>query len=465
MLASPTSSLAARSPRRTELAATLSLAWPLVLTNLSQQAMTLTDALIAGRLGTEALAAVTLGINLQWALMAPALGLAIAAAPLAAQARGAGRVGEPAWREQMRAAVRHAAWGCLVLVLPAWAVLWNAAWLLEVLGQPPAVAVIAGEYSRGLMWGMLPFVLFIVLRGFAAALERPRPALVAAFAGVAANAALAWVLTLGVFGWGGLGVIGAGIASSIAELLMCVGLAVYMVGSQDLRPFRLLRGLSRPDWPGLRQIFALGLPIGGTLLLEIGVFSTAALAMGWFGSMAVAAHAMAVITASITFMVPMGLGQAATARVGLAIGAGDSAGAARAGWLAIALGAGFMAAMAVLLMAAAAPIAWAFLDRADPQAAAAAALGTTLLVVAGVFQLADGVQSVAAGALRGLGDTRVPLLFAALGYWGLGLPLGLALAWPLGMGPLGIWVGLAAGLAAVAGPLLWRWRRLSGATR
>jgi MATE family multidrug resistance protein len=197
------------------------------------------------------------------------------------------------------------------------------------------------------------------------------------------------------------------------------------------------------------------------MLLEIGVFSAAAFAMGWFGAVAVAAHAIALQAAATTFMVPMGIAQAATARVGVQVGAGRPAAAARSGWVAIALGAGFMAAMALVLVLGRDAIAWTFLDPADPQAAGAAVLGATLLVIAGLFQLADGVQAVAAGALRGLKDTRMPMVLAAFGYWGLGMPVGLALAWPLGLGPPGIWLGLAAGLGVVAVLMLRRWRRLS----
>jgi MATE family multidrug resistance protein len=175
----------------------------------------------------------------------------------------------------------------------------------------------------------------------------------------------------------------------------------------------------------------------------------------------VAAHAIALQVAALTFMVPMGIGQAATARVGMLAGSGDAAGAMRAGWAAIGLGAGFMAVMAALLVLAARPITWAFLDPADPHAAAAAALGAVLLTIAGIFQLADGVQAVAAGALRGLKDTKVPMLFAALGYWGLGMPIGVGLAFRGGLGPAGLWVGLATGLAVVAVLMLLRWRRLS----
>jgi MATE family multidrug resistance protein len=453
---------------RAEARATLALAWPLALTNLSQFALGLTDTVILGWLGTEALAAATLGLNLHWALLAPAFGISLAAAPLMAQARGARRLGGGrgrGWMREVRRAARQGLWAAAMLTLPAWLLLWHTEAALRALGQDPALAEGAGTYVRHALWGMLPFCGFVILRGFLAAMERPGPALKVTVAAIGVNAALDWVLVFGAFGWEGMGIAGAGLASTLANLFMAGALLVLIARERVLRRFRLLGRFWRPDRGKLAEVFRVGLPIAGTMLLEIGVFSAAALAIGWLGAVAVAAHAIAVQTATMTFMVPMGIGQAATARVGLFAGAGDRAGAARAGWAAIALGAGFMAAMALLLVLGARPIAWAFLDPADPLAAEAAALGATLLTIAGLFQLADGVQAVAAGALRGLKDTRVPMLLAALGYWGIGLPLGLALALPLGQGAPGLWIGLAAGLGAVAALMLARWRRMAAPRR
>jgi MATE family multidrug resistance protein len=361
----------------------------------------------------------------------------------------------------MRRTVRQGFWALVALALPTWAALWHAEALLLAIGQEPRLAALAGDYVRALMWELPLFCGFIVLRGFLAAMERPGPALGVSLVAIGVNALLVWLLVFGAFGWPGLGVAGAGIATTLTAGFMLATLGLLIARDRMFRRFRLLGRFWRSDWPRLAELFRIGLPIAGAMLLEIGVFTGAALVIGWLGAAAVAAHAIAIQMASATFMVPMGIGQAATARVGLAAGAGDAAGAARAGWTAVALGAGFMAAMAVALILAAGPLAWLFLDPADPRAAAAAALGASLLTVAGVFQLGDGVQVVAAGALRGLKDTRVPMLFAALGYWGIGLPAGLALAWPAGLGAVGIWIGLAAGLAVVSGLMLWRWRALS----
>jgi MATE family multidrug resistance protein len=311
------------------------------------------------------------------------------------------------------------------------------------------------------MWGMPCFCAFVVLRGFLAAEQRPGAALVVACFGILLNIPLNLWLIHGGLGLPPLGVVGAGIASSLCNLAMLAGLLLLIARDRHLRRFRILGRWWRFDASRLKETVVIGLPVAGSMLLEIGVFAFAALVMGWMGALAVAAHAIAVQLASATFMVPMGIGQAATARVGLATGAGDRAAAERAGWVALALGAGFMALSAALLILSGGWIAWAFLDDANPGAAETAALAAALLVVAGLFQLADGVQAVASGALRGLKDTRVPMLLAGFGYWVAGLPLGLLLAFPGGLGPVGVWIGLAVGLFLVAGLMTWRWRRLS----
>ncbi|WP_235907823.1 MATE family efflux transporter [Siccirubricoccus phaeus] len=444
----------------------IALAWPLALTNLSQHAMTLTNAVILGWLSTEALAAATLAANLYWVVMAPMLGCAFAAGPILAQARGRGRLKGGAgrgWVREMRRGARAALLAALLLTLPCLLLLWQGEAVLRALGQDPALAALAGTYLNWMMWGLVPCAGFFVLRSFTAAMERPRPALVVTLLAVGLNAVFCWLLVFGTGAWGGFGIAGAGLASLLADLILFGGLYAVVALDRQLGRFRLLGRFWRWDAARIAEIWRVGLPISGTLLLEIGVFSAAALAVGWFGAAAVAAHAIAVQVAACTFMVPMGIGQAATARVGVLTGAGDAAGARRAGWLAVALGAGFMAAAALGLMLGARWIAWGFLDQRDPVAAAAAGLGAVLLTVAGVFQLADGVQAVASGALRGLKDTRVPMLLAALGYWGLGMPVGLGLAFLAGLGPLGIWLGLAAGLAVVAGLMLRRWARLAAA--
>lgn len=461
-----TTETAARAGLLTETRATLALAWPLVLTNLSQFALGLVDTLVVGRLGTAELAAATIGATIYWAMLAPSFGLALAAAPLLAQARGQGQRGGGAgrgWVRAMRRAARHSFWAAAAMVLPTWLLMWHSGTLLVLLGQDPVLAALAADYVRAIMWGLLPFCGFIVLRGFLAAMERPLPALWVTIGAVVLNLPLNILLVFGGAGIPALGIVGAGLASAICNLVMLLAVLWLIARDRRLRRFRLLGRIWAADPARLVEVVRLGLPIAGSMLLEIGVFAAAALAMGWHGATAVAAHAIAIQVASTSFMVPMGVGQAATARVGILAGAGDPAGAARAGWIAIAMGTGFMVLAAGAIIAAPAPIAWAFLDPDNPGAAEVAALAMTLLVVAGAFQVADGVQVVAAGALRGLKDTRVPMLLAALGYWGIGLPVGIGLSWAMGGWPVGLWVGLALGLVVVAVLLTRRWIRLSRA--
>jgi multidrug resistance protein, MATE family len=249
----------------------------------------------------------------------------------------------------------------------------------------------------------------------------------------------------------------------LVNLFMPLLLLGLIARDRRLRRFRLLGRLWRPDWPRFCEVFRVGLPIAGQMWLEIGLFARAALVVGLLGAAPVAAHAVAVQVAAATFMVPLGIGQAATARVGLAAGAGDGPGAALAGSVAVALGTAFMAMTAIAMIAGSGALPWLFLSADDQAASTAAASAGTLLVIAGLFQLADGVQVVAAGALRGLRDTRVPMFFAAVGYWATGLPIGLLLGFVFGLGVTGIWIGLASGLVVVAALMLRRWRRLATA--
>ncbi|MFT8242846.1 MATE family efflux transporter [Roseomonas sp. BN140053] len=441
-----------------EARATLVLAWPIALTNLSQIALTVTDTALLGRLSTEALAAVTLGSALWWAALAPGFGVAFAAAAVLAQERGAGGRGVI---RRMRRSLRAALHLALLACIPPALLCWHAGPVLVALGQDPALAALAQSYLRAMVWGMPCFFGFLVLRSFLSALERPRPALLVVLGAVALNAALGWLLIFGEYGAPALGAVGAGVAAAVSDLFMLVGLGLVCAWHPRFRRYRVFGRLWRPDVPRLWEMLRLGLPIAGTMVLEIGMFSAVGLLMGRFGTGAVAAHAVALQVASATFMVPLGIGQAATARVGLAAGAGQPAAAQRSGWTAIALAASFALVCAAALVLFPAAVVAVFLDPRAPGAADTMALAATLLAVAGAFQLADGVQTAAGGALRGLKDTRVPMWLAACGYWVLGLPAAWLLSGPLNGGPLGVWAGLAAGIALVSVLLTWRWARLS----
>lgn len=440
-----------------EARATLLLAWPMALTNLSQMALLATDAAFLGHLSTEALAAVTLSGTILWTVLSPGFGLSFASAAMLAQEKGR-RVGHV---RAMRRTLRAGLWGAVLAALPGMVILWNGGAVLRALGQDPALAGPAQEFMRAVLWGIPAFGMFLTLRGLMAAMERPWAPLVIGVLAVPLNALIGWVFIFGHLGAPPLGVRGAGIASASADLFMVAALAFVVARDRRLRRYRFFGRFWRLDPSRLGKVLRLGLPISAQMLLEIGLFSAVGLVMGAFGAVAVAAHAIALQIASTTFAIPLGLAQAATTRVGLAVGAARPRAAWRAGWTAILLSTAFMGPMAALMLLMPGALVGLFLDPAATGAAETAALAATLLFLAGLFQLSDGVQVVGAGALRGLHDTRAPMLIAAAGYWALGFSAALALAFPAGFGPAGIWAGLVLGLLGVAAAMSWRWARLS----
>ncbi len=438
-----------------ELRSTASLAWPLILSNLAQIAMQTTDVAMMGWLGADVLAAGALGANLYFFFLIFGIGLVVAIAPMLARELGANRF---AVRE-LRRTVRQGLWTSVIISVPFWLALWQAEAIMLALGQDAALARGAASYVRALQWSMLPALAFIVLRSFTVALERPRPALYVSLAAIAFNAFADWVLMFGKLGFPALGIVGAGIATTLSNLFMLAGLVVILLTDRRFRRYRLFGRLWRPDWARFRSLWRLGLPMAATLTFEVSIFNAAAFAMGLISPTAVAAYQIAIQLASATFMVPMGVGQAATVRAGRAFGAGDLDGIGRAGSAAFLLGIGFMALTALMFVLMPGPLIAIFLDLSQPANAEVVQLATAFLVWAAIFQLVDGAQAVGNGLLRGLHDTRVPMIYALIGYWGLGFPLGLLLAFKAGFGGVGIWMGLAFGLAIVAVLLLARWHR------
>jgi len=433
----------------------LALSWPMILTNLGQTAMTATDVLMMGRLGPSALAAGSLGSNLYFLPMIFGLGLMLAVSPMIATELGRHRHSV----RDVRRTVRQGLWIAIMVSVPIWMFLWQAEAILRAIGQDPDLSALAGTYVRTLQWAVLPFYAYIVLRSFISALERPGWALAVVFLAVAFNVFANWVLMYGNLGFPALGLPGSGWATTISSTLMFVGLALVVLLEPQFRRYRLFGRFWRADWPRFRTLLGLGLPIAGLLTFEVSIFNIASFLMGLIDMASIAAYAIAIQIASIAFMVPMGLGQAATVRVGRAHGARDPAAIARAGWTAYVLGVGFMAGTALLMVLMPRPLIGAFIDLNNPANAEVIGLAVSFLAFAGLFQIVDGAQAVSGGMLRGLHDTKVPMIFAAIGYWGVGLPLGVVLAFPLGLKGTGIWIGLSAGLAVVAALLLVRWLR------
>ena len=332
-----------QSPWRDELRATIKLAWPMILSNLSMMLIGVTDVILLGWLGPSELAAGAMGHNLAMIFAIFSMGLITATAPMMASEKGR----MPHSVRDIRRTFRQGLWTCLAIMIPVWIILWNTESILLLSGQQPGIAADAAVFARFYMWSILPFIGFLVMRNFVAALERPIWATVVAMSAVALNAVVNYGLILGNFGLPQLGLMGAGIGSTITNCAEFGVMALIISFHPKFRRYRLFGRFWRADWARFRQIWRLGLPIGVTMAFEGGVFAAAILLMGWINEASVAAHAIALQIASLTFMVPMGLGQAATVRVGLAFGRRDATAITRAGWAGFVLGTGFMAVMAL----------------------------------------------------------------------------------------------------------------------
>jgi MATE family multidrug resistance protein len=447
--------IAARSAWGAEIRATFALAWPLVLINLSNIALGTTDVILMGWIGPEALAAGALATNLNFALMFFGIGLVTATSPLIAIEIGRKRHSV----RDVRRSVRQGLWAAITISVPVWAVLWHGEWILIRLGQDPVLAREAAGYLHTLQWGILPFLGFVVLRNFVSALQQPLSALWVGLAAIPVNALLNYWLIFGGLGVDPLGLTGAGIGTSVTNLLMFVALAAVVSLHRRFRRYQVFGRFWKPDWRRYGEVWRLGLPIALSLSFEVTIFNATAFLMGLIGADALAAHAIALQIPALVFMVPLGLGMAATVRVGLAYGARDKAGIGRAGWTAFGLATVYACVTMVVLIVAGRPLVGIFLDLDLPGNQPAIGLAVTFLVYAGLFQLFDSGQAAASGMLRGLGDTRVPMIYAAIGYWGIGLPLGAVLGFRTSLAGEGIWIGLAAGLAAVSTMLTVRWIR------
>ena len=438
---------------RNELVALTRLATPLVAANLLQMAVAAVDVIFLGRLGTLELAAATMGVFLFTLLLYAVIGLTSAAAPLIAA-----ELGQRAHAvREVRRSVRMALWVGVAAALLVMAVLANGERLLLLADQDPRVARQAGRFLDILLWAVIPGVVAGVLRTVAAALGRPGWAFAVTGLALALSILVNWLLVFGNAGFPRLGLEGSAIASVVSTAGMVLAYLLIFVADRRLRRYRLFGRWWRPEWSRAREIVRLGVPIMLTWLFEGALFGGAAILMGLIGVTEVAAHAVALNIAAVAFQVPFGVAQAATIRVGLAYGARDAEWVARAGRTALALGIGFMGVSAVAMWLAPRLFISAYIDVDAPQNVAVVPLALQYLAVAAVFQLVDGAQAVAAGVLRGVQDTRVPMLVALFGYWVVGFGTAAVLGFTTTLAGTGIWIGLAAGLLVVSVLLLWRW--------
>jgi MATE family multidrug resistance protein len=427
---------------------------PIAAGFLAEMAMNFSDTLIIGRVvGGVALGAVSLAAHILFSLLVACMGVVSVVGAFAAQSHGAGN---PA---AVAGAVRQGFWVATILSLPATAAAWYLAPVLRWLGQDEQVVAIADDYLKGLTWCFLPYMWFTVLRNFLTALARTVPTMVISVAAIGLNFVLVYGLVVGAFGLPNLGVRGAGYGTTLVCWVMFFALAVHVATARGLREYRIFAGVFRFDAALCGRIVRIGLPAGGISAVESGLFMAVQLLIGTLGVIALSANQIAFTFQGIVFMIPLALSHAAAARVGFNLGAGNLAAARQSGFVALALSAVYMAVMAAFMWTHSEGIVAIFLDSADPTAAAVLPLAAVLIVIGAVFQIVDGTQMVAMGALRGLNDTMVPFILGLLGYWAIGLTSGYVLGFSFGYGAIGLWWGLAIGLTASATLLTWRFHR------
>ncbi len=434
------------SPLASEARATVVFALPVVVSELGWMAMSLVDTIMVGRLGKEAIGAVGLGNIVFYSVVVFGIGLVMGLDTLVSQAFGAGDLAD----------CHHSLVQGVYLALAVSPVLMVAIAacvpLLALAGIEPAVVSLASPYLRVMNWGLAPLLVFFALRRYLQGMNLVMPALVSLLVANLTNWLGNWVLVYGHFGAPAMGVRGSAWATVISRIAMLAMLAGWAFVHAARRRTGLLDTSLRPDRARLRRLLALGLPSGAQYSLETLVFGAAAFLAGRLGATALAAHEVVLQIAATAFMVPLGVSAAGSVRVGQAIGRGDPAGAARAGWVALAIGVGFMAISALTMLAAPGLILGRFTTDAG-----VLATSRSLLATAALFQIFDGTQVVGSGALRGLGETRLPMYANLVAHWVIGLPIGYLLAFPGRWGAFGLWIGLASGLAAAGTIIVTAW--------
>lgn len=438
-----------------EFGALVAVTAPLAISYIAEMAMSFTDTVVVGRLGSLELGAVGLTATIFFSLLLACMGVISMVGVFAAEAHAQDD------REAVADSVRQGYWVSLLLTLPAMALAWHLAPILAWLGQDPAIIPFAEAYVRAVMWCFLPYLWITVLRGFLTALSHTAPIMAITIAMVALNLGANYVFVFGHFGFPALGVAGSGLATSLVCWVMLGALVLYIEISGRFRAYGVTRRLTTVRPKTIARMLRLGLPAAGMNAAETTMFSTIAVLMGILGTVELAANQIASTFLSILFMVPMALGHAASTRVAYCRGLGDAALARRAGLIAIVATVAYMLVVALVIWAMPGLIARIFLDTAQAGNAAVIELTVTLLLIAAISQVSDGVQTVAAGALRGLGDTNWPFVFSLVGFNVVGLGSGALLAFSLGLGARGLWLGLALGLTVSAAVFTWRFHRLS----
>lgn len=440
------------SAMRRELRSMLQLAWPVVLAEVGWVLMGIVDTIMVGPLGPAAIGAVGAGTILYMLVIMPGFGTLLALDTFVSQSFGAGRIDD--CHRWLFAGLQLA--GVMTVVLMALA--FGLVALLPALAFHPDVLALIQPYMAQLVWSTPPLLAYVVFRRYLQAMNVVRPVTIALIVANLVNLAANWVLVYGRYGFPALGVVGSAYATVFSRLGLALVLFAVIFYRERQRPSGLRDVPFVIDWTRMWSIVRLGLPAAGQIVLEVGVFATAAALAGRIAPTSVAAYQIVLNIAGLVFMIPFGISSAAAVRVGQAVGRRDPHGVRVAGWAALALATAVMLTSATLFATLPRPLVQIFTTDS-----AVVELGARLLMIAVVFQLFDGVQTVATGALRGLGDTHTPMVWNLAGHWLVGLPLGYFLCFGRGWGVEGLWVGLSLGLIIVGSVLLGSWHRRSRA--
>ncbi len=430
-----------------EFRATLALAWPLVLTQVAQFSLQTTDVIMMGWLGRDHLAAGSLASALMHPLQVFGIGAVTAVAPMVAQAIGSNDT------PSIRRTARQGIWIAFLIAVMLMMILFQGEQLFLLAGQERDTSAMSQTYLDYAAFALFPALGFLAMRGLVAAHSETAVILMITILSIFVNAAGNYVLMFGHFGFPRMELAGAGLSTAIVNCFVFAALLLYVAKRRTYAPYDLFARFWKPDWPRFWEMLRLGIPIGLMIMIEVGLFAAATMLMGWLGKDALAAHTVAMQCAAFAFMVPLGLSQATTIRTGLAYGRKSRYGVKVAGWVSIFMGTGFMVGTCCLFLTIPTFFISLFLDPSEAINRVPFGLAVTFLAYAGLFQIVDGLQAMTAGALRGLGDTRGPMLIALFGYWGCGFPIAYILGFQFGWEGEGIWAGLAIGLA-VTGVIL-----------
>jgi MATE family multidrug resistance protein len=451
--------LTAPKPYKTHVKATLVLGLPIIGSLLAQVAIGTTDTIMVGWYGVNELAAVVLATSIYFVFFIVGSGFAMAVMPMAASYVGASD------HKQVRRVVRMGLWISVIYSAVLMPFLWFFEDLMIAIGQKPEIAALAQDYMRIAQWGMFPAMLIMVLKSYLSALERPAWVLWGTILGAISNGLANYALIFGNWGAPELGVAGAAIASVVTATVTFLVVAFYAQYQPALREYAVFTRIWRSDWPAFIEVFRLGWPIGATMLAEVGLFSMSAVMMGWIGTRELATHGIVLQIASMSFMIYLGLANVGTIRAGHALGRRDKLGIWRASVTVAAMQLAIAVVLILVMLLLPKQLIGLFLDSSNPQSAEIIVYGTGLLMVAAAFQIVDGLQVVALSVLRGIKDTKIPMIFAMFSYWGVGIPTSYILGFKLGFGGYGVWGGLVIGLALAAVTMLtrflWQMRRLS----